>query len=368
MLSLLTALVLLITNNVWAQITISQSDLQALVGQTFDIKTFTSDTASDFTNLVTQTGTNQTYDFSTITSFNQTYSGKIQYISLPASIPGSNSTDFQKANVAVSINLAGIGQASDSTAWIYEQLKSDSLNFAGIVFVSQSDLNNDGVSPDTLTIAYKPYLLNAKLPLTYQSTWKDTSSYVVTLGTSSITRTAYTEVTVDGYGTIKTPNNTAQCLRLKRTTKLSTNVGGIISSTTTGSIDFITKSGSTIAASINLDANGNPVSAQYSEIGTSTPIEPPITETIVKNYKLKQNYPNPFNPTTIISYDLVKAGNVKLEIYNDIGRKVATLVNGMQSAGSHEVTFNASHLNSGLYFYKLDSQNFSQTKKMMLVK
>ncbi len=85
-------------------------------------------------------------------------------------------------------------------------------------------------------------------------------------------------------------------------------------------------------------------------------------------FKLMQNYPNPFNPATTITYQLASLSDVKLEVFDVLGRKVATLVNARQSAGVHSVTFNASNLASGIYFYRLQAGSFLETKKMMLVK
>ncbi|MGQ9806619.1 MAG: T9SS type A sorting domain-containing protein [Chlorobiales bacterium] len=85
-------------------------------------------------------------------------------------------------------------------------------------------------------------------------------------------------------------------------------------------------------------------------------------------YALDQNYPNPFNPVTTIQFSLEKAGKTTLEIYNVLGQKVATLVNGELSAGAHRYQWNASGMASGIYFYRLRSDNFVATKKMVLVK
>jgi hypothetical protein len=87
-----------------------------------------------------------------------------------------------------------------------------------------------------------------------------------------------------------------------------------------------------------------------------------------KQFALEQNYPNPFNPTTTISYQLPVASQVSLKVYDVLGREVMTLVNGRQDAGAYNFNFNASELSSGVYFYRLQSGNFVQTKKMMLVK
>lgn len=89
---------------------------------------------------------------------------------------------------------------------------------------------------------------------------------------------------------------------------------------------------------------------------------------IAKDYYLDQNYPNPFNPTATINYGIKNSGNVEISVYNILGKKVATLVNGYKQAGSHTVTLDASMLSSGIYFYKITSGSFSQTKKMILEK
>ncbi|MBA4252031.1 MAG: hypothetical protein C0442_09970 [Chlorobiaceae bacterium] len=85
-------------------------------------------------------------------------------------------------------------------------------------------------------------------------------------------------------------------------------------------------------------------------------------------FRLVQNYPNPFNPSTTITFSLPSDQNVSLKIYNIMGEVVATLIDGFHKAGSFDVEFNASNLASGIYFYSLQSDNFSSTKKMMLMK
>jgi len=86
------------------------------------------------------------------------------------------------------------------------------------------------------------------------------------------------------------------------------------------------------------------------------------------NYSLKQNYPNPFNPTTNIRYEIPKSEFVKLVIYDVLGREIETLVNEKLSAGTYIAAFNASKYSSGIYFYKMETESFSDTKKMLLIK
>jgi hypothetical protein len=89
---------------------------------------------------------------------------------------------------------------------------------------------------------------------------------------------------------------------------------------------------------------------------------------IPATYSLEQNYPNPFNPSTTINFSIANEGFVKLAVYNTLGQEVMTLVNEVKDSGPYSITFDASSLTSGAYFYKLETAQFSQTKKMLLAK
>ncbi|MEG8947697.1 cohesin domain-containing protein [Rosettibacter firmus] len=100
--------------------------------------------------------------------------------------------------------------------------------------------------------------------------------------------------------------------------------------------------------------------------GTVTGVEE--SEVIPSDYVLLQNYPNPFNPSTTIKFGLPKDSNVRLTIYNILGQEIMTLVNGFMSAGYHIVKFDASELNTGMYIYKIQADDFVSMKKMLYVK
>jgi len=87
-----------------------------------------------------------------------------------------------------------------------------------------------------------------------------------------------------------------------------------------------------------------------------------------KKYTLYQNYPNPFNPSTIIRFALPNSGIVRLEVFNILGERVTTLVNGEMSAGFHDVSFNSSKLSSGIYIYRIVADHFIDVKKMLMIK
>ncbi len=93
-----------------------------------------------------------------------------------------------------------------------------------------------------------------------------------------------------------------------------------------------------------------------------------LSGNLPKEFYLGQNYPNPFNPTTTIQYGIPAAGVVQLKVYNMLGCEVAILVNRYMSSGVYEVEFNGVNLSSGIYFYEITSNKFSQIKKMIFLK
>ena len=101
--------------------------------------------------------------------------------------------------------------------------------------------------------------------------------------------------------------------------------------------------------------------------GTATGVST-VSSEVPSSFLLKQNYPNPFNPTTNINFSLPQSGLVTLKVYDMSGKEVAVLLNEVKSAGSYIVGFSAANLPSGAYFYRLSSGNFTETKKMLLVK
>jgi|CZKP01.1.fsa_nt_gi hypothetical protein len=139
-------------------------------------------------------------------------------------------------------------------------------------------------------------------------------------------------------------------------------VQGHQNSTSTISYSYVDKSvsqsGTYYYRLKQIDNDGSFKYSSITEISVNTP----------SVFSLNQNYPNPFNPSTIISYSLPIASNVKLIVYNSIGQPVRVLENGFKNAGTYNVSFNASELSSGIYFCKIEAGQFSSIRKMMLVK
>ncbi len=107
-----------------------------------------------------------------------------------------------------------------------------------------------------------------------------------------------------------------------------------------------------------IDFDGSYSYSSEVEVNVELPLE----------YRLEQNYPNPFNPSTVIKYSLPEDGLVKLAVYNILGEEVSAIVNNTQKAGRYEVTFNGNKLASGVYVYRLETANFTSSKKFVLLR
>ena len=101
---------------------------------------------------------------------------------------------------------------------------------------------------------------------------------------------------------------------------------------------------------------GNPIG--IIQLNTETP----------DKYSIKQNFPNPFNPSTNMQFSLPKSSFVTLKVYDNIGQEVALLINQNMSSGNYEYKFDAGTLGSGIYYYRISANGFTETKKMILIK
>jgi hypothetical protein len=117
----------------------------------------------------------------------------------------------------------------------------------------------------------------------------------------------------------------------------------------------------------DLQTNADLARAKWNEIVSLLPVRGEEVD-VPGEFALKQNYPNPFNPKTVMSYELKVKSNVRLVVYDVLGREVARLAEGIQDAGIKSVEWDASGTPSGVYFYRLRAGDFVETKKMVLAK
>ena len=121
---------------------------------------------------------------------------------------------------------------------------------------------------------------------------------------------------------------------------------------------------------VEITHNGNPTTTSITLNGTGVGQEISVEDIneVPTSYSLTQNYPNPFNPSTKIKYAIKESGFVSLKVFDIFGREVTELVNTFQPNGNHEITFDAKNLTSGVYYYRLNINDFTETKKMLLMK
>ena len=166
--------------------------------------------------------------------------------------------------------------------------------------------------------------------------------------------------TVDGYGVLKLADRQYQCLRIKKEHRGNGDKEFI----------FLTREGATmlVGGVPASDPDTGVVSggAQLLLAPSTADLRPQAS--LPTDYSLDQNYPNPFNPSTMIRFGLPHRSHVVLAVYTALGQRVATLTEGELQAGRYEVAFSAGGLASGLYFYRLQTRDFTQTRRLILIR
>ncbi|MBL0062822.1 MAG: T9SS type A sorting domain-containing protein [bacterium] len=125
--------------------------------------------------------------------------------------------------------------------------------------------------------------------------------------------------------------------------------------------------GGLVVAGKSTPSNAGSVFSSIARVSSLTPARE-IHSAIPTTFALHPNFPNPFNPSTEISFDMPYGAPATLKVYDILGREVATLADGILEAGTHRVTFDGTGLASGVYIYRLESNNFAQSRKMVLMK
>jgi hypothetical protein len=345
------------------QITITADDLRArlAVGNTNLINT---DTAMGSVNIGSHGLT--LWDFSGLLPHTTTTLKSITLASAPFSSEFAGATHVLKTSLAGS--FTGVPGTVAGDLYVYFTVGANFLNpgekgsgtitLPGFLPVP-GDLKISNAPPDT------SYGLPATLGTKWGSTYMQTT--VINAAGFPLRNDSLKHIlsyVVDAYGPMKMPGGGIyDAIRVRSVDNTSgTKVGYI----------FLAKNG----ASVTLSATD----AALPDSGTitvrkSTTWSPPftiptgvaITGTVPEGFALQQNYPNPFNPSTTIRYGLPYRSTVTLTVYNTLGQKVRTLVQGTLEAGNYEVTFDGTGLASGVYYYRIQAGSFVETKKLLLL-
>ncbi len=278
-------------------------------------------------------------------------------------IVSSSSTPFgNKYPSATEAEVTNLGNQAQS--WIYISIGNAFLNYG-------TESQENSISSISKNI---PAVKGFVLPLTIGSSW--TNDYV-TIDSNIFTSSppivnvdsVHEEDTVDAYGNMKLPGGiTVPALRIKKDIRYYVKASNYYSRLIVYNYLSTNGTGVTVSADTTSPDTGvvKVVGITY-VISDLTDVKQ-AHNTIPENFNLEQNYPNPFNPSTTINYEIPQSSLVSIKVYDDLGREVATLVNGQKSTGNYTVEFNASNLASGIYFYRMQAGNFLSTKKLILLK
>ena len=358
-----TAVFLILGTFSFAQITITASDFMGLKG---DSAVVAEDTTGFVEVDVGSPGANQTWDFSALNPQGlETYVKFVDPSETPFSdlYPAANIVEYSRF-VSDDTTFEGYG---------YFEINESFLHFLGFVFESMDSVFTEADN-DT-----------APLPLQYGSSWTSINNRIEGGEGFEINIIDTTYTVVDGWGQVTVPAGTFDCLRLRddyveiETWKFGDMV--VFADTTYWiSYQWLTKN-AFIVATIESgpdETDPNFTTAEYVSIAQE--IIPGSATSIADNktyrpndFQLSQNYPNPFNPSTKIRYYLPQASDVRLDIYNQQGELIRSLVNNRQPSGEHIVNWDGrnnsgTRVASGIYYYSLRSKNSILTRPMILLK
>ena len=345
----------ILTSLALSQISFTSSDMQAMYATGKSWRYLENSKLSTTLNVGTASSSAQSWTLPTIT---YTDTARMDNVLLSATPYASK---FPRATHAQRAVMSDGG--STSTYYQYFRITADSV-------ISLGDaLRIQGGGMDTVEYTIATHL-SMLLPFTYGKSSSYRDSIPIAPGSYIIQRTT---TVCDGFGTVTLPGGSFQALRMKETSYSQTVYAGIpYSADTSVSFAWYTKEG--FFASVNpKDRNPSGSTISISGLSYITIITTPTgvdgqNMALPSTPLLAQNYPNPFNPSTSISYQLSAASVVTLKVYDVLGKEVATLVEGVRSAGTHTVRFDGSSLRSGVYFYRIQAGTFSDTKKFMLIK
>jgi hypothetical protein len=244
--------------------------------------------------------------------------------------------------------------------------------------VSAGNIMFNGNGAPGMVVSYNNPELFMQYPFTFNSSLSDNfGANYVSNGTPTV-RTGTINITGDGWGTISLPIGTfTNALRVKYVivVKDSSNPGApvVMVTNTTSYVWWVPGKKYPIFEIVYSSLTFNGISfastkaVNYTPVSNAIGIEQ-ISSNVPNGFSLEQNYPNPFNPSAKIRFSIPTKQNVRLTVFDQLGNEVETLVNENLAAGTYEADFDGSGLSSGAYFYRFTAGEFTETKKMILVK
>ena len=343
----------------FSQITLTTSDLANLFGAGISANTYQNFDSVETMNVGSPSGSSpQSW---TLPLFVVSDSSRVDNV-LPSSTPYA--ANFSGATYAETFSESDSGISL--LYFAYLRVSNDSLYTMGTAEHVTGSSGGHAID-STIIMHQTKFVFHLPISLgTVVAGMPDTNS----LG-PGVYETITSSSTYDAYGTLNLPNGSFQALRSVQSTTFKTyNGGSLVYSSTSYSIVWNTVQGHQLTVGIDSGATSGSVSVKsisWTRM-SQTPTAVKMMTEQPAGFMLAQNYPNPFNPTTVISYSLPSAGRINLRVYDLLGREVATLVDGQTEAGVHEVSFDASRLPSGTYFYQLRAGSLVASKKLVYLK
>ncbi|MBS4029081.1 MAG: T9SS type A sorting domain-containing protein [Ignavibacteriales bacterium] len=359
------ALFLLAFANLFSQITINSSDIDTAIGYSKMFKW--SDTIA--VNLGSS-GENQVWDFSSM-NLTRTQS---------QTVVEKNSTSFGNIFPTSNYALKVINQQQHDTSYEFYQMTASNFLYTGFVEKYQTNFN---------IAKYFPEFSLVNFPLNYNQSWNSTSKikiapFYASTNLDSVIINVKVKFKTDGWGKLVTSSSSDSfnVLRLQHFDTLTIvgyRFGLVLYRDTLRTINYLFLSNNLgiigEVASLDGETNPNFTTAVSFRLYDGIPVGVKENNySLPSIFSLAQNYPNPFNPKTSVSFVITHSSLVNLKVYDILGNEVASLLNNVPlEVGEHSVSFNGSHLSSGIYFYRLtinDENGMSQSfvRTMSLVK
>ncbi|HLF14537.1 MAG TPA: T9SS type A sorting domain-containing protein [Bacteroidota bacterium] len=356
-----------------AQITINQTDMQSVLVNSKRMEYFMTYLPYPVVNLGSMSGSMQTFDFSALPTEESKDSASMNFVD-PAGQPGAS--NFPTATLCSPIVIVPFPGA-ELTVVIYMRLQSDGFYQLG----TYSRQLFPPFIDTTIVEKNSPMQILIPLPLTYGTSRTGVDTVVADPINNDYTVTT-TDIACDGWGDITYPLVLAgegapktvlvSCLRGTQTQVMENYSGGVFSSRDKEVSVFYISLDGTLFSVDQPDSNyaggtAEVRSLNYSvRVGTSDVRQ--VSPAVPEGFALSQNYPNPFNPSTTITFAVPSTGHVSMNVYDLLGREIATLVDRQMSPGTYEASFDAEGLPSGMYIYRIVSGTYVETKKMNVVK
>ncbi len=338
---------------VHAQITITVQDMKNQIGKAYQSVSYLSVDVNGIGAILQSPAENQNWSILG-RAFTLVDTAITTYLNFPGNAPKTDHPAFNGCNLVV---CSYSTYTPNSALWNFYQLTEDKLYILGFV-------NEDFSGPDMRT-HYSPPYLTYVYPLTYGTNWQ-TQMHGFLEGVEYLNSPIDNKV--DGYGTITTPAGTFPCIRMQQ--KIMTYFEILKRWIVNYNIYFIIQSEDGFFNSsvyVQADSNISPIVVSYSVGHRITAIEKEKTQNST-DFGVTQNFPNPFNSSTVINFTIPRVDHVTIKIFNLAGEELTTIQNGVLSAGRHQIRWQPLDLTSGTYFYRLQTSDLVDTKKLVLIR